>query len=434
MVGAALGLSSNSMRDDILSDETTGYNLGAAISKLVTYCRANDWAGYDPYDALNSRIFGALPILNSRFPRLALIQAFKRSPINLRRVAFVPKVQNPKAIALFLASLTKLIRAGQECDQRLLHYFVDRLVALRSSGTSYWCWGYSFPWQTRTALVPRGAPNLVCTTFVADALLDAYELKNDERVLDMAVSAARYLVNDLYWSDGSTATFRYPLPSIRSRVHNANFLAAAFLCRVGKHTGDALFVKRALETARYSAAQQLEDGSWYYGEEASQRWIDNFHTGYNLCALQAISDNGITQEFAASVQRGFRFYCQKFLEPNGAVRYFHDSEYPVDVHCVAQSMITLITLKRLSEDNIARACSVWRWAMVNMWDNDGFFYYRKLRTCTIRTSYMRWSQAWMLLAMSSLLSQVRRRHDMSSRASRCAVGNQVLAPECGINQ
>ncbi len=110
--------------------ETTLRNLEPAIYRLFAYCEANHWAGYDPYDALNSRIFEALPFLNSRLPRLALIQAFKRSPINLRPISLVPKTQNPKAIALFLASLITLIRAGQECDQRLLQYFVDRLVAM----------------------------------------------------------------------------------------------------------------------------------------------------------------------------------------------------------------------------------------------------------------------------------------------------------------
>jgi len=32
--------------------------------KLLAYCQANDWAGYDPYDALNSEIFKALPVLD----------------------------------------------------------------------------------------------------------------------------------------------------------------------------------------------------------------------------------------------------------------------------------------------------------------------------------------------------------------------------------
>ena len=38
--------------------------------------------------------------------------------------------------------------------------------------------------------------------------------------------------------------------------------------------------------------------------------------------------------------------------------------------------------------------------MAHMWDERGFFYYRVLRGLTIRTPYMRWSQAWMLLALA----------------------------------
>jgi hypothetical protein len=41
--------------------------------------------------------------------------------------------------------------------------------------------------------------------------------------------------------------------------------------------------------------------------------------------------------------------------------------------------------------------------MANMWDERGYFYYRVLRFLTIRISYMRWSQAWMLLALTTLL-------------------------------
>jgi hypothetical protein len=49
------------------------------------------------------------------------------------------------------------------------------------------------------------------------------------------------------------------------------------------------------------------------------------------------------------------------------------------------------------------AQSILRWALIHMWDDRGFFYYRVLRSWTDRTSYMRWSQAWMLLAMVMLL-------------------------------
>jgi hypothetical protein len=40
-----------------------------------------------------------------------------------------------------------------------------------------------------------------------------------------------------------------------------------------------------------------------------------------------------------------------------------------------------------------------------MWDEAGYFYYRKHQVMTIRTPYMRWSQAWMTLALATLAEQ-----------------------------
>src|SRR5256885_5237494 len=162
-----------------------------AVRKLLAYCQTNYWAGYDPYDALNSRILSAVPFLSTKLPRLVLTQALKRSPVNIRPVLLIKKTQNPKAIGLFLSALLNLSRVGQLDQESLIEKMIERLIALRSQGLPYWCWGYSFPWQTRTIIVPAGAPNLVCTCFVASALLDAYEQRGDARCLSMAMSAHR---------------------------------------------------------------------------------------------------------------------------------------------------------------------------------------------------------------------------------------------------
>ena len=126
-----------------------------SITKLLAYCKQNKWAGYDPYDALNSRIFRCTPFCKSRICILILVQFMKRFPINLRPLLLVPREQNPKAIALFLMAFLKLSRFGLLDQEKLIGMIVERLVALRSQNTPYWCWGYSFPWQTRTILVPR---------------------------------------------------------------------------------------------------------------------------------------------------------------------------------------------------------------------------------------------------------------------------------------
>jgi hypothetical protein len=380
----------------------------SVLRKHLAHCEANNWAGIEPYDALNSKIVESLPFLDFRLPRLALTQFLKRSPINLRQLLLIGNTQNPKAIAVFLSAFVKLSTIGLACRQDYIELMIQRLIELRSPGTRYWCWGYSFPWQTRTDLVPRWSPNLVCTYFAVNALLDAYEQRKETRCLTMAVSAAEYLVNELYWTEGdSSIGFSYPLPSLRGQVHNANFLAADLLCRVYRHTGDNRFLDPALRVARYSATKQNPDGSWDYGEAPTQKWIDNFHTGYNLGALRSIGRHLETAEFEPVVRRGFEFYRTNFFREDGAVKYYHDRMYPIDTHCVAQSIITLLTFKDFDPSNVSLAEHVFQWAMDHMWDDRGFFYYRVLRSCTIRTSYMRWTQAWMFLAIAMLLSESR---------------------------
>ncbi|OPY76428.1 MAG: hypothetical protein A4E63_00130 [Syntrophorhabdus sp. PtaU1.Bin050] len=370
---------------------------------LFEYCRRNNWAGYDPYDALNSRIFTHTPFFRSRICRIALTQIIKRLPVNIRPLLLIKKEENPKALALFLAAFLKLSKLGLLSDKDLIRSTVDKLVALRSLEDRYWCWGYSFPWQTRTIMVPRNAPNLVCTVFVANALLDVYETNSERRCLDMALSAARYMVNELFWTEGEEAGFSYPLPSSKSRVHNANFLGAALLCRVYACSGNDEFIEPALRATRYSVAKQYPNGSWDYGELPTQRWVDNFHTGYNLCALRSIGRSINTEEFELAVQRGFAFYYTHFFEDKGAPKYFHDRTYPIDIHSVAQSIITFLTFCDLNDSAVKRALSVLTWSIKNMWNEHGYFYHQTFPFFKNKISYMRWAQAWMLLALSSLL-------------------------------
>ena len=376
------------------------------MRKLLDYCRRNNWAGFDPYDALNSRLFAKTPFSRSRICRIALTQIMKRLPVNLRPFMLIKKEQNPKALGLFLMALVKLQKIGLLGQEDLVREIIDYLCALKSPDTAYWCWGYSFPWQTRTNLVPRSAPNLVCTTFVAGALLDAYEYDHEARCLDIATSAAEYILDKLYWEEGpSVAGFSYPVPGLRSPVHNANFLGAALLCRLYRHIGEKRFLEPALRAARYSAARQRLDGSWDYGELPTQNWVDNFHTGYNLCALQTVGRCAGTLEFDENVRRGLEFYRDHFFTREGAPKYFHDRTYPVDVHSVAQSIITMLELRDVDKSNVNLADSVLTWAMNNMWDEKGYFYYQVLPFFTNKVSYMRWSQAWMLLALSMLMEQ-----------------------------
>jgi hypothetical protein len=131
--------------------------------------------------------------------------------------------------------------------------------------------------------------------------------------------------------------------------------------------------------------------------------------------LRSINRHLGTSEFDSYIRKGFEFYRSHFFREDGAARYYHDRTYPIDIHCIAQSILTLLEFEDLNRGNLSLLRSVYGWTMKHMWDEAGFFYYRVLRTLTIRTSYMRWSQAWMLLALSALIERDTERGRCSSQ-------------------
>src|SRR6266852_6872669 len=109
----------------------------AATLKLFSYCQSHNWAGIDPYDAVNSKIFQGLPFLDRRIPRLILTQALKRSVVNFRPLLFVPPAQNPKALGLFLMSALKLSKLGLLKASDPTASITRDLESLRSANSKY---------------------------------------------------------------------------------------------------------------------------------------------------------------------------------------------------------------------------------------------------------------------------------------------------------
>ena len=149
--------------------------LAGSIIRLLNYCKNNDWAGYDPFDGLNSKIFALMPFHKNKIPRLVFIQFMKRFPINLRPIILVPKEQNPKGIALFTSSLIRLSDMGLIDGLDLIDAIIKKLIKLKSTNQENYCWGYNFDWQSKGFFLPKFSPNILCKTFAGNAFLDAYE-------------------------------------------------------------------------------------------------------------------------------------------------------------------------------------------------------------------------------------------------------------------
>jgi hypothetical protein len=377
--------------------------LEQSVTGLLGYCQQNNWSGFDPFDGLNSRIFRAIPLVQNNIGRLVFIQAMKRSPLNFRPILLVPKEENPKGLAVSCSALLMLSKTGFINEDGPILHLLKRLVALRSKDTPYFCWGYNFDWQSRMLFLPKFTPNIICTTFAGNALLDAYDKFGDSAYLDMAVSAGFFLLDGLNITrTDDEICFSYT-PLDHGQVHNANLLGAAFLARLYSLTQEKKFLEPAKSAVQYSIRRQKESGAWLYGEGKTQRWIDNFHTGYNLVALKRFSEFTGTSDIGGNIRKGFTFYKENLFTPDGLVKYYHNKLYPIDIHAIAQSIMTLVEFKDIDGTNIELAKHICIWAIQSMQSKTGFFYYQKKRFYRNRISYMRWSQAWMLLALSTFL-------------------------------
>ncbi|MBQ9875420.1 MAG: hypothetical protein IJM30_13280 [Thermoguttaceae bacterium] len=362
-------------------------SLPRIVEESLAWARARNYEGVDPYDALNSPFATALS-LGTRFGRIALTQLLRRSPINLRPLLGIRPGANPKALGLFLESLVKLDR-HEECDA-----LVRRLADLRSPASGS-AWGYNFPWQNRFQLLPRWTPTIVNAAFIGNALLDHYDATGSQLALDLALSIPDFLLNDLNREcfDDDSFCFSYT-PLDENYVHNANLLGAALLARLAVQYGVDRALDPALCALRYSAKRQRPDGSWFYAERKEQRWIDSFHTGFNLEAIRRFLKLGLAPELAEPYKRGVRFYAENFFLEDGAPKYYADRFYLVDVHAPAEAIYFFAGEGAEYRDLTDR---VLRWFLTHMRDKaSGAFYFRRKGRFAIKIPYMRWSQAWAL--------------------------------------
>lgn len=365
----------------------------------------NDFAGFDPFDGLNARLFDVFPRLRNSLFGLAWIQIFKRSNINMRHLLGVPKKRNPKGVALFISGMLEQYQTTHDTHlleeaQKLADWLLEHQCCSKTWGAS--CWGYHFDWKARAFFVPKGKPNVISTIYVSRALFDLGKLTNNQRYVDAACSSAEFIVEHLYTEDQQRQFFAY-IPGEKAFVHNASLWAAAWVGFVGSETDNAKYKELARTVAWQSINEQSPDGSWVYGARSHHQFIDGFHTGYNLEALYELKHSLQTNEFDESIDHGLVYYKAHLFEEDGTAKYYNNNRYPLDPHSVAQAVITLIKVGG-EQDDLNMAGKVLNWSVKELYlsDKKQFVYQKTVRT-TNAINYVRWTQAWMYLSMSIYL-------------------------------
>lgn len=385
--------------------------LNKIFTNTLTHCASSQYSGWDPYDGLNSKVFDHTPLKYSAFFKIAWIQFFKHSPINLRKIMLVEKGQNPKGLALVLTSLCNFYECATENNLddigdwdlpkiRLeIDYIIKCLKELRSPNQKYYCWGYNFPWQSRAFFLPRWCPTIVATSFVTDALLKAYEITQQAELLDIAISSTKFVMEDLNKiPHGNGVGYSYS-PIDDRLVFNATLLGSRLLANVYKYTQD--------DELRFNAKQSIEsmlpaynsDGSIDHSIQVGNSWRDSFHTGFKLESLARYQEYTCDNAYQGIIDKGMEYWLENFFEENGTCHYFDNGTYPLDIHCPGQFFATLHYLNTASSNKMADA--VYKWMLTTFYSNDTKeFIFQKKSKYEIKIPYMRWGQCWAIYGLS----------------------------------
>ena len=379
-------------------------SLTRGLEALRRWIETRQFAGYEPFDLLNS------PYLSGAWARKALpailfTQAGKRfAGLRLRQALKIPPSRNPKALGLCLSAYCDLAQAGYDVSAEAA-WLKNELIRLRSPLEAEYCWGYDWDYVSlRGPRLPAFAPNCIASYFCGTAMMEMHKVFADSEALEIAESVARFLTTRLHRSFESAeeVCFSYT-PNDKTLIYNSSALTAVFLARIGSLRENQEYLSLAHKAMVFLQRGQLESGGWYYGRLRRQRWIDGFHTSYNVCALLDYLRITGDRTFNDAMLLGHRYYQTNFFTGEGAPKYFHDRTFPIDIHGCSQAILHFIAFTSIDPQALELAQRTFGWTMNNMAAPDGAFYYQRHRYWTNRTPYMRWGQAWMLRALARLL-------------------------------
>lgn len=386
------------------------------LDKLEVYITKEDFKGYDPYDTLNSWIpFHWM----GTWGQILAIQVQKRNPINIRPLLGVKKFHSTKGMGLLLSAYLNIYSYSN--NKKLLpkiERIKDWLLENKTSYNGAICWGYDYPYTERGSNgLEKDFPTVIHHSYIIKALFNYYNIFGGEDILKIIKSSEQFVLDCLNRHEFDKGIcFSYD-PDAQGCCYNANMHAAECLARIYYFTKDKKLYDLIHKAVDFVTAMQKEDGSWYYSfkkyGESEKKQID-FHQGFIIESYNEIINllgEDEKESWKNAITKGLDFYHDKQFRPSGKSLWRLPHEYPVEIHNQSQGIITFSKLYKYSPKYMPFAMKIANWTIRNMRnERKGFFYYRLNKFYTNKISYMRWSQAWMLLALSELILE-HKNHD-----------------------
>ena len=382
-------------------------NLTPSIKKLASYIQDSNFEGFDPYDTLNSFI----PFhWGGKWGQVLAIQFQKRNPVNIRPLIGIKKFHSTKGMGLLLLAYINLYKLeANDVIRGHIEFIKNWLLCNQQRYEGNGCWGYDYNYATRRSTVKKGHPTIIHHSYIQRALFSYWQLFKDKKVEDVLLESKNFVLNALQRiKDGQELCFTYN-PTATGCCYNANMHAAECLARVYFISKDEVLKTHAINAVNFVVKYQKKEGFWNYsakypsGPEETQ--ID-FHQGFILDSFDEVSKylNYTCMSWQKAIDKGLDYYYNVQFNKNGSSLWRVPRVFPIDIHNQAQGILTFSRFSKNCTKYKEFADKIADWTIKNMQDTKkGYFYYRKYRNYYNRIPYMRWSQAWMLLALSELL-------------------------------
>ena len=386
--------------------EDTHSFIQKALERLERWISYNGWAGFDPYDILQHRAY--LRVRHTRYARRFMEEIMNNQFAMIsRKILGIKKNIYAKAMGLFAISYLKYFQITQN-EQYLdkVKECLEWLMTHSSEGYHGICWGYPFDWYTRI-LIPKEMPSGVVTSFILDSFIAMYEFTGEGKYWNVVDSACRFMTQDLKVDriTEDQICFSYT-PIDDFHVLNANLLTGKQLMYVGTKTNNKEYVDLARRAVNYVIAHQNKDGSWYYRGKPDHLdyMIDNQHTGFNLECLFDVYQLDSDQKILEAIDRGLEYYKKHFVGPNFETCLYNDTFKHVTINACAEIIICLSRLSRLYPDLLSLAQGIAEWTINTFQTHEGYFTYKIYGPLKSKMAFIRAGQAWMMRALSVLLT------------------------------
>ena len=384
-----------------------------SINSLYSWVKKERYLGWDPYDGLSgeiSRKFADKKLLN-----IAIIQLNLYSPVNLRPLLGIQKGCSNKALALFSRAYLYLYATTEreefKFEAKVLLKELEK-QNISSNINKFSCASYYFPYVAPKHYLSNLIPDIICVTESLKSFITAYEVLGKKNYLNLALNGLKFLLEDLLEKSDDSAYFKYTPHEKGKIVFNVSALALEVISLMLNHHFKYSLIEIGEQVTEFLIKHQRGDGAWPYSlfpASGIYYWQIDYHQGFILDGLVSflvyIRDDNLKQGTLKAIEKGVNFYANRQFSTDGWSYYRYPIKYPIDIHNQAQGIITFSKFYRAFKDpkylNLAKKIA--EWTIQNMQDPRGYFYAHKWPFFLNKIPYMRWAQAWMMLALATLL-------------------------------